>query len=185
MIDRAPWTRPAQAWALDRHVYHVECPATRNLVGLLVNDTPIWLLVTTIPNPEERTHLLTRLMQRELPDRLIDSVYDALVETWTGWPAWITERLWTEALETWQSLDARTLTNGVDLLELAPDRATTLVYGALAEHHQHDKDHGTGWDRTLRAEPLRRLRREAKQPDTSSDAKDWQAMATIFGGIKQ
>ena len=112
------------------------------------------------------------------------TVVDELIHAWTGWPGWTATRLWREALESWQATDGHNLTHGVDLLDLPPDRATTPVFATLAERHGNDKDHGDRWaapcTRTTRRSPAR-----SRKPDSSSDAKDWQAMATIFGGIKQ
>ena len=184
-MNPAPWTRTVVTWALDLRPYRATCPPTR-VLSLLLLEHPVWLLLTTLPD-DDRADLAELICEHHSPvtDDLMRTVVDELIHAWTGWPGSTATRLWREALESWQATDGHNLTHGVDLLDLPPDRATTAVFATLAERHGNDKDHGDRWRRTLQTQPLDVTRREARKADSGSDAQDWQAMATIFGGIQK
>lgn len=165
---------------LDGRIVHLldPLPRTRDLVGLTLSQYSWRVLVATMRDRTDAGWLLEAIVAGEITDAQVEEIADALVEQIFGQPRWVVVRIWGETLAVWREVDAELGAHGIDLLALAPDRATNIAFGALQRRHAGTESAAQRWLSELEEVPAR-ARRTAVSADVAAD---WFAMAGILGG---
>ncbi len=178
----AVWAARAGAWVLDERVVHLRdpLPSTRDLVIMLLSDYSWRLLLGTMRDTADQAWLFNAVRTGALRPRTIDTIADGLAKTLFAQERWAVQRIWKETLGLWREVDAELIGRGVDVMTMAPDRATNAVYGVL--YHRHaagSRDALNRWIKSLVDPPARVL-----TADTGIEgaAAEWLAAAARLHG---
>lgn len=178
----AVWKASAGAWRIDERTVHLAdpLPPTRDLIGMTLSEYSWRIIVGTMRDTHDVAWLIEETIRGTyLTERRIDRIADALVENLFGQPRWVVQRLWLEALGLWRELDAELSARGVDVLALAPDRATNVVFGQLRRLHSGKEDELRSWIHQLEETPVRVLDTETGMEEAAAD---WFAAAGMLRG---
>ncbi|WP_282775871.1 hypothetical protein [Nocardia sp. CC201C] len=178
----AAWKGAAHAWTLDERIVHLAdpLPPTRHLVALVLSEYSWRLIVGTMRDTHDANWLIGQILLGDrITVRVLDAIADALAEQIFGHPRWVVERIWAETLGMWREVDAELGQRGVDLLALAPDRATNTAYGVLHRRHSHKPETLRRWLADLEQKPARVL--DSTAGDEAAAA-DWFAAAAMLNG---
>lgn len=172
----AVWAAATGAWMLDERVVHLRdpLPPTRDLVIMLQSDYAWRLPLHTMRDEHDRIWMWEAVRTGAMRPPIINEIADGLAKQIFGQPRWTVARIWQQALEQWRELDAELIGRGVDVMTLAPDRATNAVYGVLRASRTGDARRLNEWVRALAAPPARVLTTETGTKDAAAD---WLAAA--------
>lgn len=182
----APWGTPPGRWSLNGHPFTVVCPATTDLaLALVVPDKEGGGLWTTLEctAPAQRS-IVAELVLTDPPRRGLDlfgDIADALVHNLIGWKRWEAAYLWQQTLSMWPAIDGEHLGRGVDLAALPAGRATNAVYAWWRRALSSDEDAWKTFEKDMKREPRRVIRREAAKPLGADVAAQLQAVAAAAG----
>lgn len=172
----AVWSAASSAWMLDERVVHLRdpLPPTRDLVIMLQSEYNWRLPLHTMRDEHDRVWLWEAIRTGAMRPPTINEIADGVAKHIFGQPRWTVARIWSQALEIWRELDAELIGRGVDVMTLAPDRATNAVFGVLRNRRADDTRRLNEWVRALAAPPARVLNTETGTKDAAAD---WLAAA--------
>ncbi|MFE3730825.1 hypothetical protein [Nocardia sp. NPDC059154] len=177
----AAWKPRAGAWRWGERVVHLAdpLPGTRDLVAVTLSDYSFRVVTATTRDTGDASWLIESILTGTITTRQIDAIADAVVENIFGQPRWTVTKIWRQTLALWREVDGELGQRGVDLLALAPDRATAVAYSCLRHRHSHNDDALSRWLGDLDQLPDRARDTGA---DDDAAAADWLAAAAMFGG---
>ncbi|MGV9742873.1 hypothetical protein [Nocardia farcinica] len=178
----AVWKAQVGAWRLGTRVVHLAdpLPTTRDLVAMVLSDYSWRVIVGLCRDQADAAWLIPQILDgTALPAPLLDEIADTLVANLFGQPRWVVQRLWREAIGVWREVDAELGQRGVDVLALAPDRATNVIYGVLHRRRAGKQEHLQRWISELEAAPARVLDTATGMADAAAE---WFAAAGMLAG---
>ncbi|WP_353107835.1 hypothetical protein [Gordonia sp. (in: high G+C Gram-positive bacteria)] len=190
MALAAPWIIGPALWALDGHPMRVHQPTTAGLVRVLLSGgkdhDPVSGLWTTIECTDPRDHpcIIEHIYSGDLMLTTLEDIADALVEHITGWKRWEALHVWEHTMGAWPAIDGDLLGNGVDIASLPPGRATNAVYAWWRRLLGRDEKAWKKFEKDMRHEPRRVIKREADKPMSASDQAQLEQLiaASVAGG---
>lgn len=179
----APFGSAPSAWVLDGRVIHLTRPSVVDLVPLLLATSPVYLVLSTIRDPEDMAWVYGRILDRNdrFGDPELDDIADALVKRIVGVERWTAEKLWREAHASWSVVDGDLLARGVDITEIDAARATSLLFNMLQKWRGDDKTKLEKWRRDLLTPPKRTMVKPATAESAASAWAQVQALAMGAG----
>ena len=178
----APWGSVPRAFAWDGRIIHLIRPSLVSLVSMILSDSPVYIVIGLTRDDEDRSALLKAIVDPTDPfgDDDLDLIADRLVKAFLGIERWTAERLWLEAVQSWTTIDGQLLSYGVDLMDVDPARATSVVHRIVGKWHAENKADFDRWQQGLLREPPRTAR-DPKQLASAAD--DWFALQQMAGGM--
>lgn len=131
-------------------------PGTRDLVGMTLSAYSWRIIVGTMRDKTDVAWLVPEVISgARITEPVLDEIADALVKNLFGHPRWVVQRIWRETIGMWREMDAELGARGVDLLALAPDRATNIAFGQLRRSHSGKPEDLRRWLAQLEEPPAR------------------------------
>lgn len=175
-------------WALDGQRMRVAVPSTPVLVRLLLsggkrNSDAAGLWVTFgLTDPRDVSTIIAGIYNGSVTIDDLQDIADALVLHLTGWNRWEAEHVWKFTIGTWEAVDGDLLSAGVDLSTLAPGRATNAAYSWWRRLYANDEKAWKKFEKEMRHEPRRVIRREAEKPMSAEDQAQLEQLIAAAAG---
>lgn len=146
----------------------VAVPDTLTLVRALVSSkdgSGLHVVMALCPRRVDRVWLLSRIAapHSTVTLEVLHLVADRLIRSILGMERWTAEELWRATMANWSVLDGDMLLDGVDVIELPPARATSVVLALWRRRFRHDSDGWRQFQRAIEKEPRREVRRQAEE----------------------
>lgn len=168
----APWSVGPTSWSLDNHPLRVSAPTTTGLVRALLSDqgdkrtntSGLWTALV-LTDPADHAAIGRMVLAPGGPTLdLFHDVADALFEAVVGWHRWEAEFVWAQTVASWPLVDGDLLAAGVDVCDLPVSRSTNVAYSWWWRTLRENSDGWRKFEKGMRREPRRVIRREAEKP---------------------